>query len=75
MFMFVYVARIYHLVTINTNAKNKWFNKDCYEARKEFNHARNVFLRNKTNGSEAGFLDKKMAYVFQKRNCKRNYNK
>ena len=60
---------------INRNDKKRWFNKDCYEARKEFNHARNMFLRNKTDDNKAAFLTKKRAYVLLKRNCKRNYNK
>ena len=36
--------------------KQPWFNKDCAALRKEFNTARNKFLRDKTIENKLSFL-------------------
>ena len=43
----------------NNNPNRKaWFTGECYQARKEFNKARNIFLRNKTN-------ENRIVYIFK----------
>ena len=32
----------------NRKNTNKWFNRECYERRKEYNKSRNSFIRNKS---------------------------
>ena len=57
------------------NRKKKWFDKECFEKRKAFNKARNVFIRNKSNINKLEYLGKKRMYNKAKRNCKRKFNR
>jgi len=57
----------------NTRRKNKWFNKECYDTRKEFTHARNIFLRSKTDENKHIFLAKKRLYNKTKRKVKKEF--
>ena len=41
---------------------NKWFNKDCSEARNEFKQARNTFLRNKNLRNRHRFVAARTKY-------------
>ena len=41
------------------NRKKKWFDKECFEKRKAFNKARNVFIRNKSIVNKLEYLGKK----------------
>ena len=56
------------------NAKNKWFDKKCYEAKRKFSKCRNVFLRHKNNDNKASFLKSKNEYNKIKRKTKNNLN-
>ena len=56
----------------NNNNRKSWFNKECYTARKEFNIARNNFLRSKNDENKINFITRKRAYTSIKRKCKRN---
>ena len=53
--------------------KNKWFNHDCYEKRREYTKARNQFLRNKNDNTRRIFVEKKNTYNRLKRNTKKIY--
>ena len=55
----------------NTNfTSNKWFDKDCSEARNEFKHARNEFLRNKNPTNRKRFVTARTKYNRRKSNAK-----
>ena len=53
--------------------KKKWFNKECYDTRKDFTHARNTFVRNKSDENKRIFLDKKRTYNKTKRKVKKEF--
>ena len=54
--------------------KKPWFTDDCYNARKQFNYARNRFQRNKDNITlRQAFLTAKTSYRKIKNACKRAY--
>ena len=46
------------------NLKNtsKWFNSECYVARKEYNKSRNSFIPNKSTQNKLDFFEKKRIY-------------
>ena len=50
------------------NGKKKRFNKECFENRKAFNKARNIFIRNKSNVNKLEYLDKNRMFNKTKRN-------
>ena len=55
----------------NTNfTSNKWFDKDCSEARNEFKHARNEFLRNKNPTNRKRFVTARTKYNRRKSKAK-----
>ena len=47
---------------LHTRNKQKWFNEECHNARKEFNKARNAFTRNKTAINRQAFTHAKSTY-------------
>ena len=55
-------------ININTQQKssnfssNKWFDKDCSEARNEFKQARNIFVRNKNSTNRKSFVTARTKY-------------
>jgi len=55
--------------------KKSWFNKDCIDARKQFNIARNLYTRNKSQENKVTFLNKRREYTNIKRKYKRIYNR
>jgi hypothetical protein len=58
-----------------TFSHQKWFNKDCKNAKREFSMARNKFLRNKCERNKIQFLDKKRIYNRLKRQTKNHFKK
>ena len=55
--------------------RNKWFNKECFDAKKEFHKTRNMFLRNKSNENKLNFLIKKREYNKIKKKRKKQYKR
>ena len=43
--------------------KNSWFNAECLLTRKEFNKARNLYIRNKNEENRISLIDKKHIYI------------
>ena len=41
----------------NRKNTNKWFNRECYEERKEYNKSRNSFIRNKSTKNKLDILE------------------
>ena len=55
--------------------RKQWFNKECFDARKEFNRARNIFLKNRNDETRKEFLNKKNKYTKIKRKNKNLFMK
>lgn len=55
--------------------KNKWFDLNCQNARKQFNNARNRFLRDKTDQNRQEYLTAKSNYNKIKRQAKYKYKR
>ena len=51
-------------------SNTKWFNAECYNHRKDYKKARNLFLRNKSNENRQNFIHKKRTYNKTKRKFK-----
>ena len=50
--------------TTRTNVQKKpWFNAECLLTRKEFNRARNLYIRNKNEENRISLIDKKHIYI------------
>ena len=62
--------RVVKKVHIN---KTPWFNKECYQTRKAFNKARNIYLRLKSTHSKSAYLDSKRTYRQSKRKQKARF--
>lgn len=62
-----------HSSTQKYKTSKPWFDKKCIDARKEFNSARNTYLRNKTHENKNSFLNKRRMYINIKRCSKRKY--
>ena len=60
--------------THKRRAHKMWSNADCYKAKKCFNKARNLFMRNKIEENKLNFLYEKRKYNRLKRNCKNTYS-
>ena len=56
-------------------SNTKWFNAECYNHRKDYKKARNLFLRNKSNENRQNFIHKKRTYNKTKRKCKYQFKK
>ena len=59
--------------TSHTRPRKLWFNKECFDSGKEFNSARNKYLRSKTVENKQLFLHKRTLYIHVKRKNKRKY--
>ena len=58
----------------NKRKQNKnWFNTECYEARREFNRARNKYVRNRNDNNKNNYIFKKQQYNRIKNKCKKQY--
>lgn len=59
----------------NTNfrKKSKWFSDDCYNAKKEFKSARNIYNRDKTDTSRINFVRSRTKYNKIKKKAKQNF--
>ena len=55
--------------------KKKWFNNECFSAKKEFNKARNTFLRNRNEENKALFIKQRKLYNCVKRKYKTVYKR
>lgn len=53
--------------------KNKWFDAQCFEARKEFKRARNLFNRNKTDDTRTSFVTARTHYNKIKKKAKNKF--
>lgn len=54
-------------------SQNKWFNKQCSEAKKEFKKTRNIFLRDKNTTNRQKFVSARTKYNRIKRLAKQNH--
>ena len=51
--------------TTRTNVQKKpWFNAECLLTRKEFNRARNLYIRNKNEENRISHIDKKHIHIY-----------
>jgi hypothetical protein len=65
-------------ITINLNSRskkyrNKWFNSACFEAKKEFKRARNIFNKNKSNENRQNFVRERTRYNSLKRKLSKQF--
>ena len=57
----------------NRKINNKWFDLNCYNAKREFKIARNNFNRTKNNESRKTFIHSRTKYNKIKQKAKRNF--
>ena len=59
-----------HSLPYKKNTGPDWFDKTCYNAKKKFNAAKNLFNRHKTNENRAHFVETRTEYNSIKRKAK-----